>query len=174
MNRLACLLLGFIWLLWGAVPAAAARVGNFEVSVQALNKESGDVTHRGDYGVVKAKSQALVYQVKIELKGTEKLQDLEVLYIVSYNNPQSYGRGRAPFIRGKEEIKQMAPFGKFEFTTKAVENNYEEYRSTWDGGKSQWGKATLRGITLRIMRGEKSLAEFSYPNDMKDAWNARD
>ncbi len=163
------------------IAGMADRSGNFEISVQPVNMETSEVTDRGSHWVEKEKSQTLVYKVKIDMRGLEKLENLEVQYIVAYKIPRGWWRSSesnekiargTQFIRAKKEVKQLAPLEKFEFNTEGIENSYRE--DQWSGGRNQYGKATLKGVTIRIMQGDKKLAEMSNPTDMKDAWDNED
>ena len=173
-----------VFLLGSLFPivAGADRSGNFDITAQPTNKETAEVTDRGASWVEKEKSQTLIYKVKIDLRGLEKLENLEVQYIVAYKVPRGWWRndnnnnssdnrprGGTQFIHGKKEIKQLAPLEKFEFNTEGIENSYQE--TQWSSGRNQYGKATLKGVTIRIMQGDKKLAEMSNPNDMKEVWD---
>jgi hypothetical protein len=112
----------------------------------------------------------MVYRVRIDLKGIDKMADLKVVYVVAFRSPRNSGGSRnvLRYAKGEETIASLAPMEKFEFTTEGVENKYTEYN--WGDGKSSWGKAQLKGICLRIMQGDKKLAEAASSVDMKDAF----
>lgn len=156
-----------------AASSRADRSGNFDIMVQPVTKESSQVMNRDAYFTSKEKSQSLIYKVRIDLKGIEKLEGLKVVYVVCYRSgnmgySSSGNQSSLRYVQGEEDIAKMAPSDRREFTTREVENTYHE--TQWDSGRSQYGKAQLRGIALRIMRGDAILAEIANPPEMKDAW----
>ncbi len=172
--RVFCLI---VYLVFGVfLPSVKAeRAGNFEIAITPSSKESSQRTGGDGYSIEKEKSQKLIYRVKITCKGLEKLEDLQVKYLVVYLAQGNYyrdgnnnKRGGAQVIKGDEKIEKFAPLDSIEFTTKEVQNTYQE--NTWEGGRSSWGKAQLKGIALKIMQGDKVLAEWAKPADMKDYW----
>ncbi|MBI4027582.1 MAG: hypothetical protein HY360_21525 [Verrucomicrobia bacterium] len=152
--------------------AQADRVGNFEVMFQPLNKESAEVINRGGGWTEKEKSQTLVYKVRIDYKGLDKLEDIVVRYIVVYKASSTWRDSRnergPQVVRGEEKIVSFGTHDKFEFETTSVEHVYTEHQ--WQGGRSQYGKAQLKGIAIKILQGEKILAEIARPDDMKQYW----
>jgi len=162
---------------WVFLPSLKAeRAGNFEIAITPTSKESSQRTGGDGYWTEKEKSQKLTYRVTITCKGLEKLEDLQVKYIVVYSAPGTYyhrdgnnnNRDGMRVINGDEKIAKFVPLDSTEFTTKEVQNTYQE--NTWEGGRSSWGKAQLKGIALKIMQGDKVLAELAKPANMKDYW----
>jgi hypothetical protein len=149
----------------------AERSGNFEIIFTPVNKESSETVDRGAWHTEKEKSQNMAYRVRIDLKGVDKLQDLKVFYVVVYRAPNatSSSRSSTRYATGEVSISNLAPMEKHEFTTESVENSYREYN--WGDGKSSYGKGQLKGIAVRIMQGEKKLAEAASSVDMRDAFD---
>lgn len=157
--------------------AQADRIGNFDIVVQPINKEESEVRGRTDYSVQKEKSQNLAYKVRIQCKSLDSEENLEVAYIVTYKSTNSgfytssgNQHRTTPAIKGTVSIAKLDPLGVFEFVTDSVENTYQEYQSSWSG-KSQWGKAQLTGLTLRIIQKGKVLAEYATSPTVKEQWN---
>lgn len=161
-------------LLLGATPAWAERVGNFEIAVQPFTTESKEVIDRSAWHTTSEKTQTMVYKVRMDLKGTDKLRDLKVEYVVAYRLPSSHmnpdgTHGGVRYRTGSTQIAEMAPHDKFEFNTEGVENVYQEYQGS--SYRSQYGKLQLKGIAVRVLKEGAALAEIANPADMKDAWN---
>lgn len=140
----------------------AERVGNFEITAQPVSKEVSQVTGQGATWTDKRKSQTMVYKVRIDYKSIDPLDDVTVYYMTS-----SVGASKNT-SEGSEHFDKLAPQQKIEFETKGIENSYMQY--TWDGGNSRYGKAQLKGIAIRIMKGTNLLAEWAQPSDMKSLW----
>jgi hypothetical protein len=152
----------------------AERIGDFDIMVQPVNSESGDVTARGYSYTTRSKAQTLVYKVRVDYKGLQKLEHLELSYIIVYRGGGSEQgesfKGGQRLLRGKKEFQNLAPLEKIEFNTTGIENQYTEDQ-WWHGGKSKYGKATLKGIAIRMKQGDKILATFGSSSDLKGIWN---
>lgn len=160
-------------LLLGTAICRAERVGNFEIAVQPFTTESKEVVDRSSWHTTSDKTQTMVYKVRIDLKGLERLEDAKVEYVVAYRLPSSHmnsdgTHGGLRYRTGSTQIAHLAPHDKFEFSTEGVENVYQEYQSS--GYRSQYGKLQMKGIALRITKDGATLAEIVNPPDMKDAW----
>lgn len=157
--------------LLGALSASAERIGNFDIDATVTHaKETTQSSGSSNY---KEKDQTITYKVKIDCRGTEKYSDLVVKYIVLYRVPRyaSVKERGDQLLSGEEKIPSLAPLGKFEFSTKSVSNTYTQYGTT---SEYQWGKMQFKGIALKLMQGDKVIAEFSRPVDMKDRWKDAD
>lgn len=152
--------------LFATLSAKADRVGDFDIDASITSKEKAQKV-----GYHKEKDQNLSYRVKIDCRGTSKYTDLVIKYIVIYHMPthaSSRERGEQ-IMAGSEKVASLAPLEKFFLNTKPVTNSYNEY-SDLGSDKVTYGKATLNGISLRIMQGEKVIAEYSRPADTKNRW----
>jgi hypothetical protein len=164
---------GLAVLLLGAAFSRAERSGNFEIAVQPFTTESKEVVDRSAWHTASEKTQTMVYKVRIDLKGTEKVQDLVAEYVVAYRLPSSHmnedgTHGGVRYRTGSASIPELGPHDKFEFATEGVENVYQEYQGV--GYRSQWGKLQLKGIAVRVVKDGAPLAQIANPPDMKDAW----
>jgi hypothetical protein len=139
----------------------AQRVGNFEITAQPVNKEVSRTTSQGINWTDKQKNQSMVYKVRIDHKGIDALENVTIQYIVAANNSSS-------MIEGSEKFEKVSSQQKIEFETKGVENTYMQYN--YGGTSYKSGKAQLRGIAIRILQGDKLLAEWSQPGDIKNLW----
>jgi len=181
MNATPLIMVFLLCGLLGAVSAKAERAGDFEIAVQPINKESSQRIGGDGYWTEKEKSQTLVYKVKLTYKGLEKLENILIKYLVAYtaqgssqqgSQGRNYGRSSVQTIKGDEKVDKLSTLDNVEFTTKMIENVYQE--STWHGGKSQHGKAQMKGIALKIMQGDKVLVEWAKPAETKEYWTRED
>jgi hypothetical protein len=146
-----------------ALTVHAQRVGSFEITAQPVNKESSEVTGQGSWWVDKRKSQNMVYKVRIDYKGLDPIENITVRYLVAFTPVKT-----SNVVEGSETYVKLSSQQKVEFETKGIENTYMQYN--YDGMSHKSGKAQLRGIALRIFQGEKMIAEWSQPADIKNSW----
>jgi hypothetical protein len=154
-----------------AALARADRVGDFDIQAHVQNAETAQVMNRSGSWTAKDKNQRLFYKIRMELKGLKKLEKLEVHYIIYCYSPQAEGELKSGMntLTDQYDIKELSPFGKVEFDTSGFGKSYLETQD--NSGKARYGRAELKGITLRIMQGTEKLAEYSSPPDMKKAWD---
>jgi hypothetical protein len=156
----------FLIICSGIFPVFAERSGDFEISVQQVNDEDARVVGQSSSNVMtRSMTQNLVYKVRIEYKGLDKLKNVQVYYVLSYRPNQSKPR----FIKGDTVIPEVGPQGKIEFNTTAAENIYTE--QTNEGLRYKVGRSRLDGISIRIFADKERLTEWAQPKEADKYWD---
>lgn len=80
--------------------------------------------------------------------------------------------GKEVILKGKYDIPKLAPYSKIEFDTEKVKLKHTDLQPGYywaDGGKGK-SRDELKGLWLRIFRGDKQIAEYASPSTLPEKY----
>jgi hypothetical protein len=156
--------------------ATAVRAGNSDVEVHCAAKKLDEKVNQGSgEGTLAMTKEHWTYEVTIENKTFKDLADVEVKYVIFFNQEQ-LGVKAAPTLRrqpGTATLGLLKAHEKKSFSTDAVELKKENLVGNYHyaSGAKPGAHDTLNGLGLRVMQAGQQFAEYANPSTLlREKW----
>jgi len=121
-------------------------------------------------------SSQIAYDVKIRNKTFDDMENLEVKYMIFYEEAQHGSRDKPvpASIKGKEAVKFLKAHSEASFMTKPVTLTKSQLDGNvfWTSGASGRSKDAVTGLWFRVYAGGKLVGEYANPSTVskKNEW----